>query len=106
MVGRFVALPVKSIGQGDVLDVFRQIGLDIKIHRHCPAFIGFQKLLCKTETFGFNKIKTGLGRGHIVSGLTGDGLAGRVHSQVQRCAGDAQVVFSDFFLGLKYPGQR
>ena len=106
MVGRFVALPVKSVGQGDVLDVFRQIGLYIKIHRHFPAFIGFQELLCKTETFGFNKIKTGLGRGHIVGGLTDDGLAGRVHGQVQRCTGDAQVVFSDFFLGLKYPGQR
>ena len=76
VIRRFIALPVKCIGQGDVLDVFGQIRFYIEINGHLLAFIGFKELFSETETFGFNEIQAGLGWCDIVSCLTGNCIAG------------------------------
>lgn len=103
MIGRLITLPVKGIGQGDVLDVFWQIRFYVEINRHFPTFIGSQRLLGKTETFGLNKIQTGLGRRDVIGCLPGNGFTTRVHRYVQTRAGYAQVVLMDLFLCLEYP---
>ena len=102
---RLVALPVESVGQGNVLDVLRQIGFYIKVNGHFLALVGEQGLFSKTKTFCFDKIQTGFRRGDVIGRLAGDSIAVGVHCQVQGLAGYAQVIFENFFLGLEMPRQ-
>ena len=103
IVRGLISLPEKGIGQGDFLNVIWQIRLDVKIYGHFPAFVRIQYLFGKTETLGFYKIKTGFGRRHVISSLTGDWVVFGVHRDIQCLSGYSELNHTGFFFWLKNP---